>query len=185
MTRLAGMLGLVLCATLSGELGAQLSPRRMAGQKANSVEAAVGTELLPFRSDYDGRAVATMVGLRHRFDVTLVAARVTAWWLHRTVDSSGQPPETDDIVALTGALDIPIEIDEDMTLEPYAGAGIAPLRETDFGGTEFSRTAAVFVGGVAFRVRHLVLAQHIFLAPNRATTRFRREFFPLTIGWRF
>jgi hypothetical protein len=163
--------------------GAQLSTRGLLGAKPNTVETSIGTEVLPFR-DYGGnRAVAALAGVRHELDAVPVGIRVTGWWIHH---GAGSVTEVDNIYAVTGALDFAVRLTEDAALEPYVGGGVAPYAESDFGGTKSSESTPVMAAGVTLRLRHVLIGQHAFIVSGakRTITR-RREFFPLTVGWRF
>lgn len=157
-------------ATLPRISNAQFHQQRLIRTNANTVEAAVGLEILPFR-DYDaGRSVAALVALRHQFDPSGVAIRASAWWLHRSAATPLfiNPDEFTTVTALTGAMDVAIQLSEQASVEPYFGGGVV----TDGGGI------ATF--GVTVRRKRLLLGQHVVTLSGR-----KAQFFPLTLGWRF
>ena len=187
---------------------AQPSTEGLEPARAWVVEAGAGFEALTHVDDsFDDsgvrRALAARVGVRRRFGGTPVAVRLDAWGLQRRTEHVGgsAPPgqpdvavrRTDRLLALALGVDLDVRLGERVHLEPMVGAGLVPwARGTTNAHPErwpypsATETGQLLAAGLSVRLGRVVLAQHalILLGADRAVPQ-SREFFPLTVGWRF
>lgn len=123
----------------------------------------------------------------------LLGARLGAWWIHGRNPAYGS--SVDDVLAIAGDVDLAVSIPgTSITLSPAGGLGFAPYarhHRTDTTLAQFVKpvttaNGAIWTLGLALRWRRLVLEQHIivlFGAEEAIST--NKEYYPITLGWRF
>jgi hypothetical protein len=199
--RVAGAACAALCAAgvlRPAACGAQPSTTGLeTGTRSWAVEAGAGYEALTYVRDgvvvgAARRAVAARLGVRRRFAGSPVGARLDAWGVRRRSEA-GAFQRTESLLALGLGVDIAIPLGTRVRLEPMLGAGLVPRARgtTDAGPSPgfypgATESGRVFTAGLTLRVGHVVVAQHalVLLGAERAIPS-SREYFPLTVGWRF
>jgi hypothetical protein len=150
-------------------------------------EVGIGGEWLAFSGDPSGSVVASHGGFRTELSESPVSFRIDAIALGRYFsarDQNGQSVAARQIVlgAIAGS-DIEIPFGRDASFAPMAGLGIAPYAKSTSRPTESGR---LWMIGVQVRLGHLLIRQQFIglTDADQAIDRFR-EYYPLTVGWRF
>lgn len=188
---------------------AQPSTARLEEEPRWSTELSIGREtpLLDgvfAHSGGDGMpALAAIVARRWAPSGSPVGVRATGWWLRRqgawSVDYGDGPPfryEVEETLAALGlAVDLGFRFGSRVRVAPALGVGLVPVARSrtattspngERSDTEGSGSGRMWSAGLAVRVGRLVLEQHVIgLLGASHIGAVRREYFPLTIGWRF
>lgn len=187
---------------------AQPSTARLDEERRWSTEVSLGRETPLFDggvtySAEGAHAWAGMVARRWAPSEAPVGVRVTGWWLQRHAErtEAGGPGtqdrfEIDERIAAVGvAADVAIRLGSRVRLSPSLGVGVVPFAHTrsDYtfsdgthGRASYRSTGRLWSAGLAVRVGRLVLEQHLIgLLGAHHVGAVRREYYPLTLGWRF
>jgi hypothetical protein len=183
MARLASVLLLI-----ASSAGAQPSTDRLlTSGPAIRWEAGIGGEWLAFTGDPSGSVVASHGGVRTELGESPVAFRLDAIMLGRYFsarDQNGQPVAARHVVigALAG-IDIEIPFGRDASFAPMFGVGPAPLARAT---GQLHDSGTLLMAGLQLRFGHLLVRQQFISldGADRAIRQFR-EYYPLTVGWRF
>jgi hypothetical protein len=150
-------------------------------------EVGIGGEWLAFTGDPSGSVVASHAGFRNELDESPVSFRVDAVVLSRYFsarDQNGQPVAARQIVigAITGS-DVEIPFGRDASVAPMFGVGPAPIARST---SRPNDAGVLLMAGVQLRLGHLLIRQQFIAVPgtNAGIPQFR-EYYPLTVGWRF
>lgn len=186
----------LLAATTNAVMG-QSTTRESLERRSWRVELSGGAEVGPLAGSTTTRAagdVRTVLAAARWQSDDLLGARIGTWWIHgrnRQGDNS-----VDDVLAVSGALDLAIPIPgTSVTVAPSGGLGVVPYaRHRVLGNAAVpspTRSVTTANGGIwnvglALRWRRLVLEQHLivlFGAEEAIST--NKEYYPITLGWRF
>ena len=196
MTRARLVAVLALSAALAPNAAAQSTSRESLDARRWRFELSGGAEVGPLagwtttRRAGDVRALSA--GARWRSD-DLLGARLGARWIHGR--NPGYLTSVDDLLAVAGDVDLAASIPgTSITISPSVGLGFAPYvrhHRTDtalaqFVGPVTTAKGTIWTLGLALRWRRLVLEQHIIalVGANKAISD-NKEYYPITLGWRF
>ena len=173
------------------------------------VELSAGAEVLPGLTSgtaRSGRPFVASAAARWQTDAA-VGIRAAGWWLRRGSEShfegesySSHADVTEQLFGVVLSGDLAWSAGP-VTIGPSAGLGLAPRVTNRWHSIERGRsgpgtvqedrgevrsTGRSWTLGLALRVGHLVVEQHAvgLLGAERAVYE-SREFYPLTVGWRF
>ncbi len=204
VSRCAGAAVVALLAV--AEAHAQSTDRLDPAGRSLRVEVSLGAELLPLPfvpagpPGSGGSVWAGVVAPRWQGDGP-AGIRASAWWIQRRVgdgETSG-PPEAqaswrrDRLIAMALSGDVAIRVWRGVTLAPSIGAGVvASARgERTLPGASPARVSKsgsgrLWTAGLAVRAGRLVIEQHLLgLLGAEDVVLENREYYPITVGWRF
>lgn len=178
---------------------AQPSTERLTEQgRKLAIDISVGTESVDFgtvvnveRERGAGRLLALSVGARWRLSAG-AGISATGFVLRRPSSArfyfpEGTPPRADGhevIVAVGPTLDVQARLAGPLLGALLAGIGIVPTARNS--ATNTSQSGVMPMLGVQLRYRRLTLTQHLlFLQEAELVIQTRREFYPISLGWRF
>jgi hypothetical protein len=185
MARLDSICLLLACSTAAA---AQPSTERlMSAGGITRIEVGIGGEWLAFTGDPSGSVAAMHAGFRTELDESPVSFRMDAIALARFfsgMNSNGQPLDArHHVFGVIAGSDIEIPFGRDMSIAPMIGAGFAPFTKST---ARPSGSGTLWMAGVQLRLRRLLVRQQfIGLGGAQESVPQFREFFPLTVGWRF
>lgn len=150
-------------------------------------EVGIGGEWLAFTGDPSGSVVASHAGFRTELDESRVALRVDAIALGRFFsarDQNGQPVNaTQTVVGALAGMDIEMPFGRDASFAPMVGVGPAPYARAT---SQLHDSGMLLMAGFQLRLgRLLIRQQFIGLSDADRAIRQFREYYPLTVGWRF
>lgn len=207
VSRRAGAAVVALLAGAAAEARAQSTDRLDPAGRSLRVEVSLGPELLPLPfvptgpPGSGGSVWAGVVAPRWQGDGP-AGIRASAWLIQRRVgdeDASG-PPEAqaswrrDRLVAMSLSGDVAIRVWRGVTLAPSIGAGVvasARGERTVYQGNSPVRVSKsgsgrLWTAGLAVRAGRLVIEQHLLgLLGADDVVLDNREYYPITVGWRF
>ena len=163
-----------------------------------TIDVSVGTESVDLgtiinveRERAAGRLLALSVGARWRLSA-VAGISATGWVLRRPSSArfyfpEGTPPHADGhevIVAIGPTLDVQARLAGRLHGALLAGMAIVPTATNS--ATNNSQSGVMPMLGVQLRYRRLTLTQHLlFLQEAELVIQTRREFYPISLGWRF
>lgn len=125
--------------------------------------------------------------------------RASAWWIQRRMESR-DAASRDRLIAFTLSGDVALRVWRRVTVAPSLGLGMVPsaravrtVSRSSAGapGTTAARlsqtgSGTMWTAGLAVRAGRLVVEQHLLgLLGAEEAIREHREYYPITIGWRF
>ena len=195
LARVLGAAALLAVAT-SAAMG-QSTSRESLDRRPWRVELSGGAEVGPlagWTTTREAGDVRTLMAAARWQSDDLLGARIGTWWIHgRNAQGDNS---VDDVFAISGALDLAIPIPgTSVTVAPSGGLGVAPYARHHVLGTaalpQPARPVTTANGGIwnvglALRWRRLVLEQDIIvLFGAEEAISSNKEYYPVTLGWRF
>lgn len=196
MMRARIVAALALSSAVAPNAAAQSTSRESLDSRPWRFEPSGGAEVGPLagwtttRRAGDVRAFSAAA--RWRSD-DLLGARIGSWWIHGR--NPGYNSSVDDVLALSGDVDLALSIPgTPITIAPSGGLGFAPYARHHRTDTALAQptksvttaSGAIWTLGLALRWRRLVLEQHVVvLFGAEEAISVNKEYYPLTLGWRF
>jgi hypothetical protein len=183
--------------TIASVLAAQPRTERLRSSEW-TFEGGVGAEMLrtlfvTAQPSSVGTVTAAYVAVSRYFHDSPVAMRLGAWLIGRRGRTATNPPAqyTHSVFGIILGTHSAIPIGSSMSIAPSVGLGVAPSVRasrsmTGDGMFEGSSSAKLWTMGMAWRKGRLTIEQHLIaLIGADLTVSQHREYYPLTIGWRF
>ena len=203
---LAALAALALAATARAQPSTSRLPEADAQSRALRFEVSAGASVVPIpdivgvsSSDDLPEPYALLAALRWSAE-SAGGVRLMTVWLGRDqtlhLYDQGNPRRSEiaqRLLGLAGAVDASWRPSRRASVAMSLGGGLASARGghqtwTSSGSSveRATETGRLIMAGLALRYRSLVIEQHgIVLLGAEGAVPFNREFFPLTIGWRF
>jgi hypothetical protein len=183
-----------LIATLSCIAAAQPSTASVRRVKPWTMEVGAGFEGPITIGESAGDVFALHGGTRVALAGSPAGIRLGGYWIRRgfsVVENGQKRSVSQHVLGAAFAADVEIPIAKDAAVAPFAGVGLAPYVHASaphysYYQHEGTGSGTLWTLGLSLRVGKLLVQQHLIgLLGADFTIPEYREYYPLTIGWRF